>query len=64
MSMVPDFAFEVEPIAIGKQNTKRDNLARHHLAHGIKVTAAFRKIGNLRGVSFFISVPNCIKIDA
>ena len=64
MFMVSHFAFEIEPIAIGQQHPKRYNLAGHYLAHGIKVTAAFRKIGDLRGVSLLRTVPYCIEIDA
>ena len=48
MSMVPNFALKIEPVTIGQQNTKRNDLTHHHLAHGIKVTATFGKIGNLR----------------
>ena len=64
MSMVSDFAFEIKPIAVREQNTKRDDLAGQYLAHGIEITAAFRKIGNLRGVSLLATVPDCIEIDA
>ena len=42
MSMMSHFAFEIQPIAVGEQNTKCNDLADHYLAHGIKVTAAFR----------------------
>ena len=64
MSMVPDFAFEIEPIAVRQHDTKSDNLASQYLAHGIEITAAFRKIGDMRGVSLLATVPDCIEIDA
>jgi len=44
--MMPNFTFEVKPIAVRKQNTKRDNLARHYLPHSIEVTAALGKVGD------------------
>ena len=64
MFMVSHFAFEVEPIAVGQQHPKRDDLTGHYLAHCIKITAAFRKIGDLRGVSLLATMPDCIEIDA
>ena len=41
MSMMSHFAFEVKPIIVRQQNTKRNNLADQYLAHCIKVAAAF-----------------------
>jgi len=64
MSMVSHFAFEIEPIAVRQQYTKRDDLTGHHLAHSVEITAALRKIGNLRGVSILRTVPYRIEIDA
>ena len=39
--MVPHLTFEVEPIAIRKEYTKRNDFPDHYLSHSIKVTAAF-----------------------
>jgi hypothetical protein len=44
--MMPHFTFEVKPITVRKQNPKRNDLAGHHLSHGIKVTAALGKVGD------------------
>jgi hypothetical protein len=44
--MMPHFTFEVKPIIVRKQNTKRNDLAHHYLAHGIEVTAALGKVGD------------------
>jgi len=64
MSMVSHFAFEIEPIAVRQQDTKRDDFAGHYLTYSIEITATFRKISNLRGVSLLRTVPYCIEIDA
>ena len=64
MFVMSHFAFEIEPIAVRKQHAKRDYFAGQHLAHGIEVTAAFRKIGDLRGVPLLATMPDCIEIDA
>jgi len=64
MFVMSHFAFEIEPIAVREQHAKRYDLTGHYLAHGIKITAAFRKIGDLRGVSLLATMPDCIEIDA
>jgi hypothetical protein len=62
--MVSHLAFEIEPITIRQRHTKRDDLTGQYLAHRIEITAAFRKIGNLRGVPLLATVPHCIEINA
>lgn len=62
--MMPDFTFEVKPIVVRKEHTKSNDFADHYLAHGIKVTAAFGKIGDARRVSFLAAVPHCIQLNA
>ena len=64
MSMVSHFAFEIDPVAVRQHYPKRDDFTDHYLAYGIEITAAFRKIGNLRGVSILRTVPYRIEIDA
>jgi hypothetical protein len=64
MSMMSHFAFEIDPITVRQQHTKRDDFTDHYLAHGIEITAAFRKISDLRGVSLLATVPDRIEIDA
>jgi hypothetical protein len=44
--MVANFTFEVEPVVVRKEHTKRNDFADHHLAHGIEVTAALGKVGD------------------
>lgn len=44
--MMPNFTFEVKPIAIRQQHTKRNDLAGHYLTHGIKVAASLRKVSD------------------
>ena len=64
MSMVSHFALEIQPVAVRKHYTKGNDFTDHYLAHGIEVAAAFRKIGDLRGVSLLATMPDCIEIDA
>jgi hypothetical protein len=61
---MPDFTFEVKPVVVRKEHTKSNDLAGHHLAHGIKVTAAFGKIGDASGMSFLAAMPHRIQINA
>ena len=62
--MVPNFTFEVKPIAIGKQDAKRHDLAGHYLAHSIKVTATLRQVGDASCVSLLAAIPNSIQMNA
>ena len=62
--MMPNLTFEVKPVVVRKEHTKRHDLADHHLAHGIEVTAAFGKISDARGMSFFAAMPHRIQMNA
>lgn len=62
--MMADFTFEVEPIVVRKEHAKRNDFADHHLAHGIEVTAAFGKISDAGGMSFFAAMPHRIQMNA
>ena len=64
VTMMPNFTFEVKPVVIRKEHTKRNYFAGHHLAHGIEVTAAFRKIRDACGMSFFAAMPHRIQMNA
>ena len=61
--MMPNFTFEVKPIAVRKQDAKRHDLAGHYLAHGIKVTTAFREVGDASYVSLLAAIPNSIQMN-
>src|SRR5215813_12984813 len=64
MAMMPDFTFEVKPVVVRKEHTKSNDFADHYLAHGIKVTAAFGKIGDASGMSFLTAMPHRIQMNA
>jgi hypothetical protein len=60
--MVPDFAFEIKPVAVGKQDAKRDDLTRQDFANGVEITTTFGKIGDTSGVAFIIALPNRVEM--
>ncbi len=62
--MMPDFTFEIKPIAVRKQDTERHDLAGHYLAHSIKVTTTFREVGDASCVSLLAAIPNSIQMNA
>ena len=62
--MMPHFTLEVEPVVVRKEHAKRNDFPNHHLAHGIEVTAAFRKISDAGGMSFLAAMPHCIQMNA
>ena len=31
--MMPDFTFEIKPVVVRQKHTKRDDLAKHHVAN-------------------------------
>jgi hypothetical protein len=64
MTMMAHLTFEINPIAVRKEHSKRNDLADHYLAHGVEVTAALREVGNTRGVSFLAAMPNRIQMNA
>ena len=64
MAMMPNFTFEVKPVVVRKEHTESNDFADQHLAHGIKVTAAFGKISDARGMSFLAAMPHCIQMNA
>jgi hypothetical protein len=57
---MPHLTFEVDPVAVRKEYTKRYDFADHYLSHGIEITAAFGKIRDLGRVSF---LPDRIKMN-
>ena len=61
--MMAHLAFEVEPIAVRKENSKGHDLSDQYLAHGIEVTAPFREVGDTSGMSFFAAIPHRIKMN-
>jgi hypothetical protein len=61
---MPNFTFEVKPVVVRKEHTKRNDFADHHLAHGIEVTATFRKIRDACGVPFLAAMPHRIQMNA
>jgi hypothetical protein len=64
MPVMPHFTFEVKPIIVRKEYTKGDDFTDHYLSHGIKVTAAFGKIRDASGMSFFAAMPHRIQMNA
>ena len=62
--MMPNLTFEVKPVVVRKQDSKRNDFADHHLAHGIEVTTAFGKISDAGGMSFFAAMLHCIQMNA
>jgi hypothetical protein len=64
MTMMPNLTLEINPVVVRKENTKRNDFADHHLAHGIEVTAAFGKICDAGGMSFFAAMPHRIQMNA
>ena len=64
MMMVSNLAFQIKPIPVRKQHTKRDDLSGHHLAHGVEIAAAVGKIRYPRRVPFLSAMPNRIETHA
>src|SRR6185295_6882941 len=62
--MMPHLAFEIKPVVVRKEHTKRNDFAGHYLTHGIEVTAAFGKICDASGMSFFAAMPHRIQMNA
>ena len=62
--MMSHFTFEIKPIVVRKKHSKSNDLTDHYLAHGIEITAAFRKVGDAGGMSFFAAMPDRIQMNA
>jgi hypothetical protein len=60
---MPHFTFEVKPVVVRKEHAKSNDLADHHLAHGIEVTPTFGKIGDASGMSFLAAIPHRIQMN-
>ena len=61
--MVSHFAFEIQPIAVGQQDAKGDNLTDQYLAHSVEITTTFREIGDLSRMSFVVGMPLRIEMN-
>jgi hypothetical protein len=48
--VMPDFTFQVQPIIVGQEYPKPDNLSPAHFTNRVEVATAFRQISNSRTV--------------
>jgi hypothetical protein len=63
-SVMPDFAFQVEPIVVRQQHAEADNFTSPDLANRVEKTTTLRKVSNTGAMGLRRAVPHCIETDS